>query len=54
MHPQQRTQREACAATARPDVRDTSIKEIADALARLGWLHDYERAERRYWTGRGE
>jgi hypothetical protein len=44
-----KTLREACAAGACPDALETAIDEVAHALARLKWLHDYERAEAHYW-----
>ena len=41
--------RDVGAEGARPDAFDTTIAEMADALARLSWLHDYQRAEAIYW-----
>jgi hypothetical protein len=43
------TRREVGAGGARPDAIDATIAELADALARLQWIHDYERAEAVHW-----
>ena len=41
--------RDVCAGGTRPNAFDTTIAEMADALARLQWIHDYERAEAVHW-----
>ena len=43
------TKRDVGAGRTRPDAFDTTIAELADALARLQWIHDYERAEAVHW-----
>ena len=49
MHQHDISRRDCGAGGARLDAFDTTIAEMADALARLQWIHDYERAEAVHW-----